>query len=71
MVSTDGNDNSESTLDLEKKKMDTARDADGEFTNTRGLDNQMLLQQQKNMIEGQDKQLGKISQVVDQIRFEN
>ena len=59
ITSTDGND--DSTLDLEKKKMDTVRDADGEFSNTRGLDNQMLLQQQKNMIEGQDKQLDKIS----------
>ena len=41
ITSTDGND--DSTLDLEKKKMDTVRDADGEFSNTRGLDNQMLL----------------------------
>ena len=31
----------------------------------------MLLQQQKNMIDNQDKHLDKISGVVDKIRFEN
>ena len=36
------------------RKLDTTRGADGELENTRGLDNHMLLQQQKNMLEYQD-----------------
>ena len=52
-------------------KISEEKDADGEYVNTKGLDNHMLLQQQKNMLEGQDQHLDKISNVVDKIRFEN
>ena len=54
--------------DLEKNKK---RDEEGEFESTRGLDNKMLIQKQKNMIERQDEQLDGISNVVDMIRVEN
>ena len=58
-----------SKVDLEKQEY--KRDEDGEFAHTKGLDNRMLIQQQKNMIERQDEQLDDIAGVVDQIRFEN
>ena len=54
--------------DLEQNKK---RDEEGEFQSTRGLDNKMLIQKQKNMIERQDEQLDDISNVVDMIRVEN
>ena len=52
-------------------KRDIQRDEDGDLEGTKGLDNKMLLQQQKNMMEAQDKQLGAIGETVDIIRFEN
>ena len=54
-----------SGLALNSKKIDTTRGGDGELQNTRGLENEMLLQQQKNIIDNQDKALEKISGVVD------
>ena len=54
--------------DLEKNKK---RDEEGEYESTKGLDNKMLIQKQKNMIERQDEQLDGISNVVDMIRVEN
>lgn len=53
----------------EKKSIE--RDADGNLQGTQGLDNRMLLQQQKNMMAAQDAQLGAIGETVDVIRFEN
>ena len=55
----------------EMTRKQVTRDEDGEMANTRGLDNQTLLQQQRNMLDKQDQQLDKIGNVVDQIRYEN
>ena len=38
-------------LKLNNNKINMERDEDGEYQNTRGLDNQMLLQQQRNMLD--------------------
>ena len=39
------------SMDYKPVKLNDERDKDGELQNTRGLDNQMLLQQQKNMLQ--------------------
>ena len=59
------------TLDFKPTKVDLEKGTDGELVNTRGQDSAMLLQQQKNMLEGQDRALEKISDVVDGIKYEN
>ena len=41
------------------------RDDEGEYNNTKGLENAQLLQQQKDMLDGQDVQLDRIGGVVD------
>ena len=60
----------DSSLNLAQKQV-YEKDADGEYSNTKGLDNAALLQQQKNMLSAQDDALDKIGGVVDVIRFEN
>ena len=56
--------------DFQPKK-DVLRDEDGEFQNTRQLNNQALLQQNKDQLAAQDKALDRIGDVVTTIRYEN
>ena len=44
---------------------------DGEYANTRGIDNKQLLQQQKNMLDNQNKALGQIGETLNVIDYEN
>ena len=52
-------------------KKDVVKGEDGEFENTRGLNNEQLLVQQQNLLTGQDAHLDKISNIVDKIKFES
>ena len=48
-----------------------SKDEDGEYENTKGLENKQMLQQQKDMLKGQDDALDRIAGVVDNIKLEN
>ena len=70
MQSSPNDPEQQADLGLAQKKT-YQKDEDGEYENTKGLDNQMLLQQQRNQLENQDVALGKISNVLDHISIEN
>lgn len=71
-INSGASDNKVDIADIEiGERKDTTKDEDGDFAQTKGLDNQMLLQQQKNMMAAQDQQLSAIGETVDIIRFEN
>ena len=57
-------------FDLESKPL-VARGEDGEYEDTKALDNRGLLTKQKNMIKDQDKHLDELGGIVSNIKYEN
>ena len=46
------------------------RGADGEYDQTRGMDNRQMVDQQKKMLKDQDKHLDELGGIVSNLRYE-
>lgn len=57
--------------DLESKPLVGKRDNDGEYEQTRNLNDKQMLVQQKQLLKDQDVHLDQIGGIVSNLKFEN